>query len=116
MSKRVQESNLKEGSAVAKPKPMNLNLLEHQENSIAREIRTARRIKVWTRVVSQPAVGNSLRGPLTMDRQCILKRGNKTMLKPQTPGNRGEETNLQLNPQLETVCERERSIPSEGGS
>ena len=26
MSKRVQESNLKEGSAVAKPKPMNLNL------------------------------------------------------------------------------------------
>ena len=38
------------------------------------------------------------------------------MLKPQTPGNRGEEMKLQLNPQLKSVCARERSIPSEGGN
>ena len=33
------------------------------------------------------------------------------MLKPKTPGKRSEETNLQLNPQLETVCEEERAFP-----
>ena len=76
----------------------------------------AHELKVWSTVVSQAAARNSPRGPLTMARRCILKRGNKTMLKPLTPGNRGEETKDQLNPQLETVCERERSIPSEGES
>ena len=36
MSKRVQESNLKEESAVAMPKPMVFEPLVHEENSFAR--------------------------------------------------------------------------------
>ena len=89
MSKRVQESNLKELSAVAKPKLMILNLSSTRK-VLSQEARglNSREIKVWTSMVSQPAAGNSLRGPPTMARQCILKRGNKAMLKPQTPGNR----------------------------
>ena len=41
--------------------------------------------------------------------RCIFKRNSKTMLKPQ-PGSRGEETNLQFNPQLETFCARELNL------
>ena len=75
MSKRVQESNLKEGSAVAKPKPMNLTLSSMRKipSQEVREIQTARRIKVWTRVVSQPGAGNSLCGPLTIARQWFSR-------------------------------------------
>ena len=69
VKERVQESDLKERLAVAKPKLKHVNIyLKHEESSFAR----APGIKVWTRAG--------------------------------------------LRPQLETVCEGGRSIPSKGGS
>ena len=49
-------------------------------------------------MVSQPAAGHRLRGPPTKAQRCVHKRGNKAMLKPQTLGFRGEETNFQTQP------------------
>ena len=72
--------------------------LEHEENSLARGKRSkeSKFGPEWC-PSSQPetvCVGHC-RWPDT------LKRGNRTIRKPQTPGNRGDETNFQLNPQLE---------------
>ena len=51
MKERVQESDLKERLAVAKPKLKHVNVyLKHEESSFAR----ARGIKVWTRAGLRP--------------------------------------------------------------
>ena len=101
MSKRVQESNLKEGSAVAKSKLVNLNLSSMRKvpSQEVRDLDSWEYHSLDQHGVSARTWKQSARA--TNDgRQCILS----------------EETNLQLNPQLETVCEVERSIPPESGS
>ena len=81
MSKRVQESNLKEGSAAASrslwiwTSRVSGKFLRKRQ-----EIQTARGIKVWTSMVLQPATGNRLRGPPTKGHWCMLKRGKSTSL------------------------------------
>ena len=98
MSKRAQESTAKEGSAVAKPRPMSLvprNLLSAKKDPPQDSvIQTARRIKNWIRVVFHPAAGD-WRETSTKTQQSILKRGNKMTLNLPVPGNRSGEMNLQ---------------------
>ena len=74
MSKRAQESTSKEGSAVPKKRPMNLELSRR-----IRVRRTAGRIKNWSRVMFHPAAGNWLE-TATKTQQRTLKRGNNTTL------------------------------------
>ena len=92
MSKKVQESNLKEGSALAKQKLVNMNLwsmkkIPSQEVSPARSWNTVR-------------VGHRRWPDNVFSREATTRCSN---LKHQETG--GEETN-QLNPQLERVCAR----------
>ena len=93
MSKRAHESSSKEGSAVAKPRPMNLvsrNLVSAKKMILRKilVIRIARWIKNWIRVVFHPAAGN-WRETSTQTPQCILKRDNKMTLNLPAPGNWG---------------------------
>ena len=77
--RHVKESSRKQperGIGSGKAEACEYEPLEHEENSFARG-------------KPSPQLEHSPRGPLTMARQCILKRSNNTMLKPQTPGNRG---------------------------
>ena len=93
---------------------MNLNLASFRKVP-SQEVRDPNSpgIKVWTSMVSQPATGNRLWGPPTKVQRWILKRGNKAILKPQTLGNTGEETNLQTQPAAGNSLRGEKSIPSE---
>ena len=92
MSKRAQESTSKEGSAVPKKRPMNLELSRR-----IRVPRTARGIKNWTRVMFHPAAGN-WRETATKTQQRILKRGNKTTLNLLATGKWCGVVNLQAQP------------------
>ena len=76
MSKTAHESTSKEGSAVAKPRPMNF---------VSRNFLGAG-IKNWIRVVFHPAAGN-WRETSNQTQQCILKRGEKMTLNFPAPGN-----------------------------
>ena len=90
MSKRVQESTLKEWSAVAKPKPTKLKLTSNKKVPSQEVIDpNSLRNQSLDSMVSQLATGNRLRRPPTKAQLWILKRGNKAMLRPQTSGNSG---------------------------
>ena len=96
VSKRAQESTAKEGSAVAKPRPMSLvsrNLLSAmktppQDASASHS--------PGNQELDQSCVSSSVRK--LVRQQCILKRGNKMTLNLPAPGNWSGEMNLQTQP------------------
>ena len=119
LDRKSSESDLEEATAVAKPKLVNFEPLEHKESSFARGKRPKQpgRIKVWTSLVSQHAAENSVRGPPTMARQCNFQQRQQSDAQiSDTPEKKCEGTNRQVSPQLVTVCEGGRSIPSKCGS
>ena len=102
MSKMVQESNLKEGSAVATPKLVNVNLSSMR--------------KIPSQGVSPARSWKQSAGATDDDPTMYSQeRQQNDAQTSNTRRNRSEEMN-QLNHQLERVCAMERSIPAEGGS
>ena len=73
-------------------------------------------IKVWTSLVSQHAAENSVRRTPTMARQCNFQQRQQSDAQISHTRKKCEETNRQVSPQLVTVCEGGRSIPSKCGS
>ena len=106
VSKRGQEGSSREGSAMAKPRPMNLvsyNLLSSKKNSL-QDVSDSNRGMPWrNKAVFQLASGN--RCEIRADIQpSILKRGNRKTLKVQRPGNRNREVALRTLPASGNRC------------
>ena len=104
MSKRAQERTSKEGSAVAKPRPMNLvsrNLPERKENSLRkiRVLRTARESRVGSELCF---IERQETGAKQQTQQCIPKSGAKMTLNLLATGNWGGVVNLRVSEHQET--------------
>ena len=91
MSKRPQESTAKEGSAVAKPRPMSLvskNRPRVRGKTLLsiRVLQTARRIKSWIRVLFREAQRNRC-VTAAKTQQRIQNSGNKMTIRFEAQGN-----------------------------
>ena len=81
MSKRVQESNLKEGSAAAKPKAVNLNF-SSMRTILSPDVRDPNCQRNHSLDQSGVPACSWKQSAWATDagRRCVLQRGNKTML------------------------------------
>ena len=102
MSKRAQESTSEEGSAVAKPRPMNL---------VSRNLLSGMKTPPQDSSASNSSVNQEFGSELCfIERQetdakhqptpnkCVLKGGNKMTLNLPAPGKWGGELNLEAQP------------------